>query len=339
MQFLGALRELLIGALEGNLPNRDLTRLVQICRSVVEAYLAHYRSSVVHICAATGMSINDLALDSIAEVFGRDENGDLWRLREFVSSLDDDINNIPELDLWLAFKAYLIRIAEAQLARLYAQVDPAGAKIHRNLRDCLQNFPTLRLTKKLRGLTITPAREDTLEHLPPFPDDEFESRFHAIVKKEPSISDLLKALHYVLATQKQYRRLVLLTDFVQVARKVYVGTDVTSETVELDLGGLSPRDVEQICRYAELAVKERIMFTYYAHGKLDKAEAEALARAFGDIISDWSTAGRLEASLFNYVRRHLSVSEDLYEREYRSKTEYLLKIAREEIAARLMKEL
>jgi len=64
-----------------------------------------------------------------------------------------------------------------------------------------------------------------------------------------------------------------------------------------------------------------------------------MSKAFHDILTDWSEVGALGLSLYEYLQRYLPIDEEVYEVQFKAKMEYLLKVAREEVAARLMKEL
>ena len=86
-------------------------------------------------------------------------------------------------------------------------------------------------------------------------------------------------------------------------------------------------------------MKEKILLTYFARGKVDRKHAEAMAGAFHDLLGDWCSSGSDAQSLFQYLGQHVEVDEDEYEEIFRSKMEYLLKLAREEFTARLMREL
>jgi len=89
----------------------------------------------------------------------------------------------------------------------------------------------------------------------------------------------------------------------------------------------------------EIVLKEKILLTYFAKGKLDRKESEAIFHAFEDILEDWCTGEVSQCSLFDYLKQYITIDEKTYESNYRAKMEYLIKIAREEFAARLMKEL
>jgi hypothetical protein len=103
--------------------------------------------------------------------------------------------------------------------------------------------------------------------------------------------------------------------------------------------GLSDFEIEEIRSQVELALKEKILLTYFARGKIGRREAEAIFSGLHDMLMDWCYSGGANASLQEYLTRYLPVDGETYENSYRAKMEYLLKVAREEFGARLMKEI
>lgn len=319
----------------------ELTEFVHICRSIIQPYLLYIRSSISNLCTQQGLTITDLAYDCIAEAFAKDDKNKFHQLENFVQSLNNDLETTPEIEIFLAFKSFITKIADAELARLYAQSDPSGAKIHRNMRDCLKRSKILLLERDFRGYVVRPVDCDCLDCLQPFPSDELENRFFARVNRKHSTPDLLDVFHQVITEQNTYKRSIPLIELVQIFKKVYYdgNGNLTDETLPTITENLSEFEIEQIRGKVENVLKEKIVFTYLAHGKVNRKQAEAMFNAFQDLFDDWCGGGDADTSLLKYLRRYYPMTEDKYEKEFRAKMEYVLKIAREEFAARLMREL
>ena len=138
---VGRLRPLLIATLGGSPSPAEVTELVHLSRSIIHAYLFAYQPASVHLCSRHGLTLNDLAYDCVGESFARDGSGTFVHIQRFAGSLRGAIGEIAEHELFLAYKGFLAAFAEAQLARLYAHADPAGAKIHRNTPSASQDPP------------------------------------------------------------------------------------------------------------------------------------------------------------------------------------------------------
>ena len=330
----------LLQLLDGSLGESDITKFVHFCRALCQAHLVHVRSSVFLLASQHGLTITDLAYDCIAETFARNEHGCFHHLEDFVGSLRDEIQKLSETEVLFAFRAFLTRVVDAQLARLYAQSDSEGAKIHRCIRVAAGRSDKFALVKDLRGCVLQLKDGDAFSHLPGFPLDELEQMFLADARTRHSIPQLLSYLYDALVNQSSYRRSIPVTDVVRLVKKVHMESiDDSSDTGQSSSGGLSETEIEELRRHVEASLKEKILLTYFARGKLNRAEAEAVFNAFRNALADWSATEEQPKSLYQYLRSHLAIDERTYEREFRVKLEYLLKFAREQFAARLMTEL
>ncbi len=333
------LKELLLRLHKGNVPYGELTDIVQLSRSIIQSYLGYFRNSVIHLCLHQGLTITDLAYDCIAEAFARDEKNKFYKFENFIHSLNDDLESTTEVEIFLAFKSFLTRIANTQLARLYAQSDPNGAKIYRNIRECLKRSTLFTLEKDYRGLVLKTI-EKRNDHLEEFPREELEKEFMKRIEHQNNSQELLEVLHDIMINQENYRNSIPLVEVVQIFKRVYSSDSDETECYQVfSCEEFTQFEIKNILLQVEMALKEKIIFTYFAKGKLDRKESEAIFHAFEDIMKDWCNGEESHASLYDYLRQYISIDEQIYEQTLRTKMEYLLKIAREEFASRLMKEL
>jgi hypothetical protein len=318
----------------------DFTEMIHLSRSIVQAYLRGLRYTVVKLCSEHGISETDLAFDCIAEVFSRNQSGEFPLVRSFLASLNHNIESLPAEEVFIVYKSFLIRIADTQLARLYAQADPMGAKIHRNLRDCLKGPEVFSLRKDFRGMVMYPTQADPLDQLPAYPLDTLLHEFCGSAQRSHSTHELIEILHGILVSQDRFRRSLPLIDVVQMFKKIYeLELEYESGNEPSLLGTFSPDDIERIRAEVEDALKEKIVVTYLAKGKIDRRQAEGLWLACREMISDWCKPESEERSLHGYLNRYCPMDAQTYENTFRVKMEYLLKVARKEFAIRVNGEL
>jgi hypothetical protein len=323
-----------------SISDADFTEMIHLSRSIVLAYLRSLRYTVVKLCSEHGISENDLAFDCIAEVFSRNQAGDFVLVQNFLASLNHNVGSLPADEVFIVYKSFLIRIADTQLARLYAQADPMGARIHRNLRDCLKESKLFNLRKDFRGVVLYPLPEDPLDQLPAYPQELLIREFCNRAQRSHSTHQLVAILHDILMSQDQFRRSVALIDVVQIFKKIFeLELEYEKENEPTLLGSLSPDDIEKLRAEVEDALKEKIVVTYFAKGKIDKRQAEGLWLACRDMISDWCKPECEKLSLYAYFARYYPVDARTYESSYRVKMEYLLKLARKEFSLRLTGDL
>ena len=334
------LRAWLQQTLDGPISSQELTGFVQFSRSIIQAYLGYIRSSITQLCFHQGLTTTDLAYDSVAEAFARDEKGKFPHLENFVESLTVDLDNIPERELFLAFKSFLTRVADAQLARLFAQSDPAGAKIYRNIRDCVKQSGLFRIERDFRGLVLRPTQGEANDHFQEFPLDELEREFFGRVNHDATTGEFLRVLRAILSEQPQYRRSIPLVDVARIFKRLHKSDlEALSDTQPICVSELTEFEVDRIRLQVETALKEKIILTYLARGKIDRRQAEAMFNAFQDMMEDWCEGEESQSSLLGYLRHYLPMDDQQYEDTLRTKMEYLLKIVRDDFAARLMREI
>lgn len=337
----GQLRLPLQELLRGSINEARLSKLVQISRAICQSHLQYMRPSVLRLALHQGLTITDLAYDCIAEAFTRDADNRFLFIRNFADSLHASLELTPDHELFLAFKSFLTRIADAQLARLYAQADPAGAKIHRNIREALKRSACFCLPKDFCGLVLIPTKADSLENLEPYPADSLERSFLERAHNCHTIPQLLNILYEIVINQSEYRRTITLIDVVHLFKKIYLeSAEIYRDAEEhINTDTLSESEIERIHADVQLVLKEKIVITYLARGKLDRRQAEAMFDALGEMMRGWYSCDASESNLYDCLRRHITIDEETYEQTLRTKMEYLVKIARQEFAARLMKEL
>lgn len=342
---LKKIHQLLNSAADESISHSQLTELVKISRLIIHSYLTNYRSNVINLINRNGITITDLAYDCIAEVLRRNKELKFYAINQFANSLKENIRLIEPVNLFLAYKSHIIKIANAQLSKLYAQTDPIGAKILRNIRDSVHQSEKLRIVKDLRGLRIEVANTDAENHKKDFPINQFLLNIE-INNRTLNTSDLLEHIYSNLQNQTEFKRSVYLFDIVTLFKN-YFGAEhvydyeVNEETLISKINGncFEEYEIQNLKQKVELFIKEKIMVNYFLKGKLNKAEAEAIFFSVNDIINDWCSGAIYRSSIYEYFRNHFDISHDLYLKNYRTKIEYLVKLARDEFAFYMIKEL
>lgn len=327
------LKRLLESAIAGTITHRDLSELIYLCRSIAESYLIHHRSSFLYICAANGLSVSDIALDCIAEIFARNETDQFYTLQNFEASLHANLEQIEEKGLFLAFNSFVITLAKARLARILSQADPFGAKIHRNIKDYVKRSKTILLIEDFRGYVLQPREEDSLDQLPAFPPAQLECELVKRVGTSTSTPEMIDALADIFISHEEYRRSVPLIDLVQIFKRLFTRFDEAALQHEAtqDLQNLSEGDLTFIKAETLSAVNEKIISTYYRKGKISKPEAQLLSETMESVITNWFDDKQIENSFYSHIARIQPIPKEEYEQRWRKKVEYLARIARETI--------
>lgn len=339
------IQECLLAVSDDSINHSQLTELVKISRLMIQSYLINYRSKVLNLIARNGITITDLSYDCIADAFGRNNENKFHIIKKFVSSLDQNINEIQELNLFLAFKSFLIKVADAQISKLYCQSDPIGSKILRNVKDVVRSSDKFRIVKNLRGLILVASNSDELLCKPEFPFEKILNEFN-IHGNGSDTNSLLNELWRILINQGEYRKSILLTDAVSLFKK-YFSAEINDAYEINELLLLSPVHNDGFEEFESLHVKqkvenyikEKILLDYFVKGKINKEDAESIYLTIRDIINDWYYGVEIKDSIYNYFTAHHKSEKEEYLKNYRTKVEYLVKLARDEFAIYLLREI
>lgn len=330
---------------EENINNTQLTELIKISRLIIQSYLLNYRSNVISLITRNGITLTDLAYDCIADAYSRNKELKYYAINKFINSLNENIKSIEPINLFFAYKSYLIKLSDSQVAKLYAQTDPIGAKILRNIKDAVRESDKLIISKDWNGLKIEVKNYVNENGHKDFPLEKLFLNFTKSVRIINS-SDLLENVYDTLINQTEYKKSVYLFDLVSFFKKYFNANH--DYNYEVDEGALISRidhssfeeyEIQFIRQKVEYFIKEKIMVNYFLKGKLNKSEAEAFFYSLTDLINDWSAGILLKSSIYEYLKNHYDISHDLYMKNYRTKMEYLVKLAREEFANYLVKEI
>jgi hypothetical protein len=228
---------------------------------------------------------------------------------------------------------------------LYAQTDPIGAKILRNIKDKVKESDKLCIKKDLRGLKIEVKNFVDGNNSTDFPIEQLlieAKRNNRIL----TTSELLEHIYSNLQNQSEYKKSVYLFDIVLLFKNYFnseyeFNYEYSEEKLNSKIDGncFEEYEMQNLKQKVENFIKEKIMVNYFLKGKLNKVEAEAIYLTIKDIICDWCTGFFSNNSIYEYFNSHFILSHDLYLKKYRTKIEYLVKLARDEFANFMVKEI
>ncbi len=325
---------------EGKATHRDVLSIVQVSRAIVTAYLNVKMSSLSYLYQSQGLSETDLAYDCIADLFRSNDGQHYPKVEAFTASLHAPFIEMPPVEVFIAFRGFLTRVAKGHIADLFYLSDPVGGKIHRNIRECVHSHAGLTLFETPEGLYLSVDPEMRSGTAAEFPREEMERALFSRMDHERGTGLLLHQVREILAGDERYSGRIRLFDLVQIFKRIF-GADDLDRLAEpkSDFYGLSEADIGVLRDRTLKTTKEKIFLTYLGTGKLTRREAMALYQTVADIIDEWIEGSDGTVSLFSRLTLHLETDSGKYGERYRAKLEYLVKTARRELAALLSKEL
>lgn len=325
---------------QGDHTHGDLLVVVHFSRAIVEAFLRVKMDNLRYLYAGQGLTETDVAYDCIAELFHGGDGREYPKLNRFAASLYRPIAEIPAVELFVAWRSLLTRVAKGHIAEMFHAADPVGGRIHRNIRDCVKRFPDLRVVDSPWGLClrIEPAR--TASRGNSLPPEVLDAELSRRMGGRDGTAQLLGHVRDILASDELHGGRIRLFDIVQIVKKRY-GTELGEAAMEMDPRheGLTKSDVALLREECLAHVKEKIFLTYLGKGKLSRREATALYDTVASVVDDWSAGVDGDRSLQDRLTDFLAFDGGEYASRYRTKLEYLVKTARESLVASLSREI
>lgn len=339
MGYREEIKKLLSSLLHERSPQyEDVLRLVHLTSAISKSYLRNYYPSFLRLCMQNGLSEEDLAEDSILQIFARNERGEYTILENFISSLNSSFEDTGADEIFKAYQAFVHTMALRQLIKTYSEIDSTGARIYRNIRDSIQKVKGIKLTRDYRGLVIKPSNNSSQDHLPAIPFRELEQRFLTNVSIPYTTPDLLSTVMSIVQKQNEYRNSVPFFQIVKLFKRHY--SHITNNEVEtenkIDLSSISKLDHSIMKGEVFRTIRQKILTTYVVSEKIKFDEANLLYQTVVDIVNTWFDHQKESQTIYYYANKNLGIDESEYERNWRTKIEYLVRIARDELRMYLL---
>ncbi len=336
------IKAVILRLLDGTSSNSDVVSLLRMTKAIAKTYLKIYFNSFLKVCSREGYSEDDLAEESVLELFERDDEGRFIQYRNFANSCTNPIELTSEEEIFRVYRSFVQTVSLRQLARLYTKLDPVKGRIYRNIKDSIRKTDSISLYKDARGTFLHPSDTVLNGHLPQFPFNGLEQRFASrIMGGVKNTLEMLTTLAEVLNEQNIYRRLIPLFDAVKLFERHYthIADNDFRENVQISHSALSMSDLKKMKLKVLRTVQQKILTTYVVTDKIKRVDASKLYFTLESIIEQWFDESREEHLYLYYYRIHFGEHEAHYEAHWRTKVEYMARVAREQITAWLTDEL
>ena len=347
---------------------RATRRVVRHCHQIARATLRQQQRTGSLREDVLGEDAGDLAMDAIAELFERDDQGRFSELRAYFGGqlaagrseqeVEEKLRRLVQSAVtdWL-FEAY--RAADRSLSN---QIRALKRAVGRREDARLQRRGTVQWVELATGETSTgetstgetadenASRAEDLPKDPsrlgrrrpgrPMPLQVLEAHLTGAVAEAGSTGDLLEKALSALREHPVYEAAYPLTRLAQAMRSARVrvqavtehsGTSVSPEEPLLRPGE-TQRYIDETLRALQAEKRE----TYVGQSKLTEETYVAYFRALRDRLeARFVPPGDPEMTHYEALSGHLPLGKDEYREEHRSMFEYLERQAREKLVGRL----
>lgn len=320
-------------ALESILSDRPheaaIQHLVAVCTRMASAYLYLKARLGTLRPEHFGLTFEDLALDSCAELFERDEHDRFVELRNYFDSVDLPASD--DADVEIALRRIVFSKVSEGLFRRFRENDPNLGKVIRNIKDVAGATPGLRLERYNRQLWIVLGTTSApLNDMPVAPSETIEAHVTSALGSSGQTQGAVDALKAFLELHEYYRNGFPVTAFGEIVRSAFIRLGASFHDDDDDERHYTHQEVGSAIHSATESVRAKMHASYVAKGKVDAETFEIYMRTVRDVLEAQYVHDTASShSHYDVMAVHVpGLSEHEYHRRHRNRVEYMVKMAR-----------
>jgi hypothetical protein len=329
------LRALLRAIIPGTHSEHDLRRLVRLSHAVALPRLRMKTAAGSLRPDLWGIGLSDLAFDLIAELFQKDDQGTLIRVKTYFEGVD--IDSLDDERLLVHFRRLIFATVNQSLVRVYREFDPGLSRILRNIGLAVQSLGNFVELERFGERCIAPSLCPLLDHLE-MPDAETLClALLPHINGHERIPDTLSRVALYLREQDGHARIVPVVTLAVALRRASVAKHTLPAAVEPEEVALDAGATEQVIRETCSSLEAKLLTRYLRQGKVTREEAQAYSAVVRHLLrTKLADENDGHASLYRELSTQIpGLSEEQYRARHRGKLEYLLRLAQREVARRL----
>lgn len=276
-----------------------------------------------------GLSLEDLALDFLADLFERDEEGHFVQIKTYFEGIG--WQNKDEAGLHIALRRLVFSKVNDGLFRGHRRQDPELARIIRNVKNAVKGSEGLTLMRRGKELWMVAGDPDALGTHPTLPSELLESRLMPHIAPDSRTPDIVSAFKRVVESDSEYTSGYPVSRFALAVRSAHVRM---AAAVESEAGvQLVPDEVEQAIQYVTEHIREAAHDSYVMSGKMDEATFEAYLQAMRDALgAQFCSKASPLASHYEALKQYMpALTKEQYRSTNRHVLEYLIKMGRTQL--------
>ncbi len=321
-------------------PTEESVReFIGLCRSIARTQLLVRRRGNRSYRDLFGIDVDDLATDSIADLFQRNSDGEYVQIRSYFESMN--VLVLSEQALLAHLRRLVCSKVNNHIMALSSEHDPSFWKVLRNCKLAIQALRTFTVTERYGELYITPCTADPLTYLPAMDQQDIEQALWLVSGPDENIPTLLSKLSRYLQEQQDRCRTVGLFSVAAAIRMVYVREKETGAS-EINMEDwLHPSEITAILRNTCSTIRSRMKPQYLGRKGVRENMFDNYFLAIERHLADkYISNDGYRISLFEYLRQFSpELTRAEYQDEHRSKLEYLLRLVENDVLLNMKAEL
>ncbi len=284
----------------------EINQFVNFCLGLAIAYLRVLEKKGYRIRESQSEhEFESIAADCLADLFSGGQDRHLEYVQKYLKRIHHD--KLSDADLFIALRRLICKRVRQHLTKIFAQRDPNGAKLLRNVRLSVKRHDNLKLCRDGKGTYILYLTESNCECVNRPNVEKVKSIFSGIYRADMSIDMLVKETLKALSEIYERPVEVELNCFVSLIRifRQAESNHSSMSTAEYIHKSLEESVIEKKVTSIVKEINDIIVKKYVLKRKLTIPQGTAMSRAIEDMSYDALCGDRL-CENFEYLNRHWS---------------------------------
>jgi len=317
---------------------RDIHQLITTCHKLALTYVI-MKSKSHKSYFLKGECKSDLAWDYIAEIFQKDESGNLKTLQGYFSSID--VNVLDEKDLFIELRKLVFTKVDDGIFRYYGEKDPSLKKIIRNIKLSIGNLEhSVKAPICYSDGFLVLDKVNDLNQAS-MPEDFMRIKLCSRLEEQMLIPDILSEVIDILHFQDDYRKRFSIVILAKIIRESFVLIHDDADNGEQKPEAhrrLLKQDIDTFLEKSVNKIKKEVAPRYIKRGKMEPDHVDIYFITAAEIIRDDLTRGT-GLSQYERIKLHLAhLDYDQFRNKHRSILEYMVKLIRTDLVQKLKKD-
>lgn len=304
---------------------QELNAVIELSYHFALKYLHFRHRKIANLLLREEITIQELAIDSIAELFSKDGNENVIQLQTAFNKWQPKIKT-EEDTLFFLNKIVSGRV-EQYVFKLLRDEDPFFSKILDSVNYLIKqnNFYKIQFL----GRTFISETENndftgkfiTSEEFETLPPNLFLNR-----------RQLLNRIFTYLKEETEFNLAIPLNELIYRLKHINFSDYLAKDYEKSSSAKL---EIDDFIKTAFDSTLDKLHSSYLAKGKINEQEKTAFINALKEMSVDLCNGG-ISPGLYGYLSRHIpNLSEENYKEKYHNILEYLLKVMKSKIAEKL----
>ena len=324
----------LLAITSGTHTHDQLTTVVRVSQALSIACL-HARHIPTVLKDSHGLSIPDMAMDCIAELFEQDRNGRLVQLCAYFDGIP--LESCSDEEALVHLRRLVFSKTYNGLFRFYNEADPTLGKVLRNIKLAVQSLNNFEELDICGEPSIVPSACTPLRHLPPADRETLERSLAASLSGRQAIPPMLAQLSCYLRGQRLHSRIVSLIDVAVVFRALYTRPLLLPALVESGSEQTLQMDIENILQQVHREAQRAAEKAYVSKGKMSSELMDVYFRVIDEgLRARFIAFDGADFSLFAALCTAMpGLTRAEYGKKHRARLEYLSRQTHKRVRDRL----